>query len=165
MPAFFDPALDLRFERTVDVPAAFVWKAWTTPELLKQWFAPAPWKTVDCEIDLRPGGIFRTVMRSPGNYDMPNVGCYLEVVPARKLVWTNALGPGFRPQRPDSTCGEELHFFFTAIVEIESTATGTRYTATVLHGDEKARATHDAMGFEQGWGAAFDQLVGLSKKT
>ena len=39
--------------------------AWTHPEHLKRWFTPAPWTTVDCEIDLRPGGIFRTTMRSP----------------------------------------------------------------------------------------------------
>ena len=47
----------------MDVPRELVWLAWTTPEHVKQWFTPAPWTTVDCEIDLRPGGIFRTVMR------------------------------------------------------------------------------------------------------
>lgn len=60
-----DPKLDLVLERVVDVPRELVWKARTTPEHLKKWFTPAPWTTVDCEIDLRPGGIFRTVMRSP----------------------------------------------------------------------------------------------------
>ena len=50
-------------------------RAWTTPEHLKKWFTPAPWTTVDCEIDLRPGGIFRTVMRSPEGQEFPNVGC------------------------------------------------------------------------------------------
>jgi uncharacterized protein YndB with AHSA1/START domain len=59
-----DPTLDLVFDRTIDIPRELVWTAWTTPEHLKHWFTPAPWQTVDCEIDLRPGGIFRTVMRS-----------------------------------------------------------------------------------------------------
>ena len=54
-----DPRLDLTLERIVDISPARVWAAWTEPEHLKNWFTPAPWKTVDCEIDLRPGGIFR----------------------------------------------------------------------------------------------------------
>jgi uncharacterized protein YndB with AHSA1/START domain len=75
-----DPRLDLLLERVVDVPPELVWAAWTVPEHVKKWFTPAPWTTVDCEIDLRPGGIFRFVMRSPEGQEFPNVGCYLEVV-------------------------------------------------------------------------------------
>ena len=95
-----DPKLDLVLERVVPVPRERVWSAWTTPEHVKQWFTPAPWTTVDCEIDLRPGGIFRTVMRSPEGEEFPNLGCYLEIIPNEKLVWTNALAPGFRPIPP-----------------------------------------------------------------
>ena len=69
-----DPKLDLVLERVVDVPPNLVWAVWTTPEYVKQWFTPAPWRTVDCEIDLRPGGVFRTVMRSPEGQEFPNVG-------------------------------------------------------------------------------------------
>ena len=79
-PVRLDPKLDLVLECIVDVPKELVWKAWTQPELLKQWFTPKPWSTVDCELDLRPGGIFRTVMRSPEGQDFTNLGCYLEVV-------------------------------------------------------------------------------------
>jgi uncharacterized protein YndB with AHSA1/START domain len=89
-----DPRLDLLLERIVDVPPEFVWTAWTAPEHLKKWFTPVPWQTVDCEIDLRPGGIFRTVMRSPEGEEFPHVGCYLEVIKSERLVWTVALAPG-----------------------------------------------------------------------
>ena len=164
MKPLFNPALDLSFERIVDVPVSFVWKAWTTPDLLKQWFTPAPWTTADCTIDLRPGGLFHTVMRSPEGQDMPNVGCYCEVVTERRLVWTNALGPGFRPQTLDTTCGETGMFFFTATIALEATSNSTRYTATVLHSDEQGRERHAAIGFEHGWGAALAQLVALAKK-
>jgi uncharacterized protein YndB with AHSA1/START domain len=71
-----DPKLDLILERIVDVPSERVWRAWTQPESVKKWFTPAPWTTVDCEIDLRPGGLFRTTMRSPDGQEFPNVGCY-----------------------------------------------------------------------------------------
>ena len=94
-----DPKLDLVLERIVDASPELVWTAWTEPEHLEKWFTPAPWTTVDCEIDLRPGGLFRTVIRSPEGQDHPNVGCYLEIVPNRKLVWTDALEAGFRPSR------------------------------------------------------------------
>lgn len=60
-----NPALDLILDRTIDVPVELVWKAWTEPEHLMPWFCPVPWKTIECEIDLRPGGRFMTVMQSP----------------------------------------------------------------------------------------------------
>ena len=157
-----DPALDLVLERVVDVPPALVWKAWTTPEILVRWFTPAPWTTTACEIDLRPGGRFRTVMRSPEGQEFDNVGCYLEVVSGRRLVWTSALGPGFRPQSaqlPDAADG----LLFTAIITIEPEGSGTRYTATVIHGDSAAREKHAAMGFDKGWATALAQLVAVAK--
>lgn len=90
-----DPQLDLFFERLIDLSPELVWAAWTTPAHLKQWFTPAPWRTIDCDIDLRPGGRFRTVMCSPEGQEFPNLGCYLEIIPNQKLVWTNALQPGY----------------------------------------------------------------------
>jgi uncharacterized protein YndB with AHSA1/START domain len=158
-----DPRLDLVLERVVDVPKELVWMAWTTPEHLKKWFTPAPWTTVDCEIDLRPGGIFRTVMRSPEGQEFPNVGYYLEVVENEKLVWTNALGPGYRPCNSPSAdgCGELI---FTAIISLEAHGKGTKYTALVIHGQEADRKKHAEMGFHEGWGKALDQLVAMVKK-
>lgn len=149
-----DPRLDLVLERVVDVPPEKVWAAWTRPEHLVKWFTPRPWSTVDCEIDLRPGGIFRTVMRSPEGEDHDNVGCYLEVVENERLVFTDALGPGWRPN-PEP--------FMTAVVSIEPHGDGTKYTAIALHKDEADRAKHEEMGFHEGWGKALDQLVEHAK--
>ena len=87
-----NPRLDLLLERVVEtVPPELVWAAWTVPEHVKKWFTPAPWVTTDCEIDLRPGGIFRTVMRGPEGQQITNIGCFLEIAPSRRLVWTIAL--------------------------------------------------------------------------
>ena len=160
-----DAKLDLTFERIVDVPRALVWRAWTEPALLMPWFCPLPWKTIDCEIDLRPGGTFHTTMQSPEGQNYPNVGCYLEVIPQTKLVWTNALLPGFRPSAPSPTCGaDDVSFMFTAMIELADHAGGTRYTATVIHADEAGSQKHAAMGFEGGWGTALEQLVAMVKK-
>ena len=157
-----DPSLDLVLERVVDVPRELVWAAWTQPEIIKKWFTPAPWKTVDCEIDLRPGGIFLTVMSSPEGQIFPNLGCYLEVIENEKLVWTSALGPGYRPIT--QPLDDLTSFAFTAVISLAADGKGrTRYTALVIHGDPETRKKHEAMGFHEGWGKALDQLVALVK--
>lgn len=158
-----DPKLDLVLERNVDVPPHLVWRAWTTPEHIKKWFTPAPWKTVECELDLRPGGRFYTVMQSPEGEKFPNEGCYLEIVENQRLTWTNALAPGFRPNPDPSACPGDP-FYFTAIVEIEPDGNGgTKYTAIAMHSEEKSAKRHADMGFQDGWGAALTQLVELAK--
>lgn len=147
---FFNPELDLKLERVIDVPPEQVWAAWTTPEPMKKWFAPKPWTTVEVEIDLRVGGKFRTVMRSPEGQDFPGMGCFLEIVPNKTLVWTDALLPGFRPA-PEP--------FFTARLTLEKVGNGTRYTAHAMHKSAEVRKSHADMGFESGWGQVLDQLV------
>ena len=162
-----NPDLDLMFERIVDVPKEAIWAAWTTPELLKPWFCPLPWKTVDCEIDLRVGGIFRTIMQSPEGQQFDNAGCYLAIIPNQKLVWTNALKPGFRPAKqalpnPDHPCEE---FMMTAMILLETVYGGTKYTAQVMHANQEARIKHEQMGFKEGWGMCLDQLVAMIKSS
>lgn len=161
-----DPKLDLRLERVVPVAREKVWKAWTVPAHLKRWFTPAPWKTVEAELDLRPGGLFRTVMESPEGQRFPSVGCYLEVVAPERLVWTNALLPGFRPAPPvalDPATKDCHDLTFTCILTLEAVGAGTRYVARALHRDEAGAQAHARMGFQEGWGAALDQLVALAR--
>ncbi|UGX84982.1 SRPBCC family protein [Phyllobacterium meliloti] len=146
-----DPKLDLVLERIVDVPRELVWKAWTRPEHISKWFTPKPWYISDCEIDLRPGGIFRTVMNSPEGEQSIIHGCYLDIVPNERLVWTDALLPGYRPSAEP---------FLTSILMLEPHGNGgTKYTAMAIHRDEAKRQKHEEMGFYDGWGTVLDQLV------
>ena len=154
----FNPNFDLTLERIVDVPAHKIWEAWTVPTKLVPWFCPKPWSVSECEIDLRPGGKFYTLMQGPNGESMPNTGCFLEIIPDRKLVWTGALGEDFRPNPVD-----HLGFPFTGIIELSPHGGGTKYVATVLHNSKKDRDTHAQMGFEAGWGAALDQMVAMIK--
>ncbi len=73
-----DPKLDLVLERDVDVPVDLVWKAWTTPNISVTGSCRARGRSPACEIDLRPGGMFSTTMRSPEGQEFPNLGCYLD---------------------------------------------------------------------------------------
>lgn len=145
-----DPKLDLVLEREIDVPVELVWKAWTTPEHLREWFVPRPWSITSCEIDLRPGGTFSTTMRSPEGQEFPNRGCFLEVVPNERLVFTDCLLPGYRPSPKP---------FFTAVLQLVRQGSGTRYTAIAIHGNEETRKNHEEMGFYDGWGTVLDQMV------
>ncbi len=154
-----NPELDLVLERVTDVKPEIIWKAWTRPEHLKRWFVPAPWTIADCEVDLRPGGIFKTIMQSPEGEKFPNLGCFLEIVENKKLVWTDVLLPGFRPAK-SVVSGADLPL--TAIILIEAHGKGSKYTAIVMHQDAEGRKRHEEMGFHMGWGQCFDQLVALA---
>lgn len=150
-----DTDRDLVLERIVPITAEQLWRGWTDPTVVTQWFTPAPWVTVEAEISPTPGGIFRTVMCGPDGERNEGSGCVLEAVENRRLVWTSALEPGFRPTVPSEG------FLFTAILEFEPVQDGTLYRATARHATAADAAIHAEMGFHAGWGAALDQLVAL----
>ena len=156
--------LDLVLERTLNAPRDLVWKAWTTPEHLKRWFAPKPYEISELELDLRPGGIFRLRMVGPDGFDTGhgNPGCVLEVVEGEKLVWTSALAPGYRPAEMGEGCES---FPMTAIVTMEDAGDGkTRYRAVALHKSMADRDMHEQMGFQDGWGKCAEQLEELAQE-
>ena len=85
--------LELVVSRTIDGPARLVYKAWTTPELMQQWWTPEsfPISLLSCDMDVRVGGGYRLVF---GHEDstFEFYGRYLEVTPPSRLVWTNDEG-------------------------------------------------------------------------
>src|SRR3954468_21888453 len=88
---------ELVLTRLIDAPPDKLFRAWTDAELLKRWFAPLPYTTPVAELDVRPGGANFIVMRGPDGQDLPNRGIYLEVVPNRKLVFTDAYSGAWQP--------------------------------------------------------------------
>ena len=139
--------------RLMKAPRAALWRCWTEPALLEQWFCPPPWRVSKAEIELRPGGRFFTVMNGPNGEIVDNVGVYLEVVPRERLVFTDAFAQAWEPsQKP----------FMTATITLEDAPGGTRYVARAAHWSAADRKAHEDMGFEQGWGVAADQLEALA---
>jgi uncharacterized protein YndB with AHSA1/START domain len=143
---------ELILTRIIDAPREKVFRAWTEPELMKQWFTPRPYTTPVVEIDLRPGGANFILMRGPEGNEIPNRGVYLEVVKNERLVFTDAYIKAWEPSEKP---------FITVILTFEDQSGKTKYTARVLHWTVADREAHEKMGFQQGWGAATDQLEAL----
>lgn len=146
---------ELVLTRLLDAPREKLFAAWTRPELMKQWFVPAPWTIAHVETDVRPGGSSLIVMRSPEGQEFPNRGIYLEVVPNERIVFTDAYTKAWEPSEKP---------FFTGIITFEDEGGKTRYTARALHWNAADRETHEKMGFHEGWGKCADQLEELAKR-
>lgn len=143
---------ELVISRLVAAPRERVFQAWTRH--LPQWWGPHGFTTPFCEMDLRPGGVFRTLMRAPDGAEYPTKGVFLEVIENERIVFTDAFGPGWEPS-PDA--------FFTAVVTFEPWPGGkTKYTARALHWTAENRDKHEHMGFYHGWGESLDRLVALA---
>ena len=152
-PAPIDPKLDFAIERFIDAPTRLVWEAMTRPEHLKEWYMPRAWGRVSqCEMDLRPGGIFRINIVVGDGQEVPNLGCVLEAIPMERLVWTSMLFPGYRPAVFDDIP-------ITAIMTLQAVGTGTRYVFTALHRSAADLETNKTSGFYEGTEIAIDQFV------
>lgn len=144
---------DLVISRVIDAPRALVRRAWTEPEHLKKWWAPAPISSPECEMDTRPGGVFRTLMRAPDGTEYPTNGCFLEIVPQKRIVFTDALEAEFRLAAQP---------FFTAVITMEDHEGGTKYAARAIHKDDTDREKHEKMGYFEGWGPVIGQLAAVA---
>jgi uncharacterized protein YndB with AHSA1/START domain len=134
----------LRIERTFQAPAAAVFDAWTSEEVLRRWFhAEHGWETTEAEVDLRLGGAVRVVMRDPGkDEEHGGGGQYTEIDPPTRLAFT------WTWDHDDE--GRQT------LIEIEfeeaDGATTVRFTHSGLRDEESVRS------HEGGWSNCFDNL-------
>jgi len=146
---------ELVLERIFDASPDKIWKAWTTPDQLMQWFAPLPWRVTQAVIEPVVGGAFTFTMQGPEGEIMPNDGVFLLVEPNRRWITTDAFVKGWLPAGMP---------FMSAEVVLTPLADGrTRYVATARHWNEATMKQHESMGFAEGWGLASDQLADLLK--
>ena len=110
---------ELSITRLIEASPETVWQIWSGRT--GEWWAPRPYTTPIVAFDLRAGGRAFCEMRAPDGTPMPNEGVFLEVVPARRVVFTDAFGPGWVPHGP----------FMVAIIEFADEGGRTRYTARV----------------------------------
>ena len=133
----------LRIERSYAAAPEKVWRAWTDPQALRQWFGPGPGETVSlAELDLRVGGRFRIVFGGPQGTAHECAGIYREVVPNRKLAFTWCW-PNSTPERVS-----------LVTILFKPAAGGTELE--FLHEQFFDQAARD--GHQRGWSAAFAKL-------
>ena len=146
---------DLTVTRIIKAPRSAVWNAWKDPEHFVKWWAPAPVVTISNKHELYSGGGFDTTMTlEDGTVIDRGEGCFLEVIENERIVFTDALQAGWRPNEKA---------FLSAIITLEDHPDGTLYTATALHKNAADRKKHAEMGFVDGWGTAIDQLASIAE--
>ena len=150
----------LKLERTLAAPRAAVWRCWTEPALIKQWFCPVPWRVTEVQADFSAGGASFMRMQGPGpdgtpmTQDLP--GCYLLVEPVRRLVFSDAFVGDWVP-------GTNKPFMVGDIRFADAPGGGTLYRAMARHWSAEDLQAHEQMGFHEGWGKAATQLEALAK--
>jgi uncharacterized protein YndB with AHSA1/START domain len=145
---------DMTIVRVVDAPRALVWKAWTDPQHLANWFGPKQFTNPVCEADVRPGGTMRITMRGPDGTLYPMVAVYDEVVELERLVWT------------------------TSVEHAENVSFEIRQVTTFAERDGKTELTLQAFvlratpesagalgGMHEGWSQSLDKLADLLART
>jgi uncharacterized protein YndB with AHSA1/START domain len=148
-----NPDLDLTLQRVIRAPRAAVWRAWTDPSQLEQWWVPAPAVARVDRLEARPGGAFVTRISDDGVAFAPHIDASFLVVDEReRLVFTNAIDSRWRPTRPDPIA-------MVAEIVLRDHPDGTDYQVLVRHGDPAARARHEELGFFDGWGSVTGQLT------
>ncbi len=152
-------ARELVLTREIDTTPERLFQTWKTSSSSPSSpsSSPKPITTTLLEMDFRPGGVLRTVMRAPDGQEFPTSGVFLEIVENERIVMTDAYGPGWEPS---------TGIFFTAVITFESLPGGrARYTARALHWTEENCRKHAEMGFLPGWGQVLDQLAELAKEA
>lgn len=149
-----DQVQELSIDLVLDAPKEKLYRCYTDPKLLQQWFAPKPWTIKSVDIDVRAGGRFDFVMASPEGQEFPNSGIFLAVEPNKRLVTTDASNSEFKPQGP----------FMIAEVTFEDAGNGkTNYRAVARHWTAEAKEQHAQMGFVEGWTQTARQMEELAK--
>ena len=82
--------------RVFDAPRALVFKAWTDPKHLAQWYGPNGFSITTYEMEFKPGGVWRFVMHGPGDRDYQNKVVYVEIAEPERLIYDHVSGPHFR---------------------------------------------------------------------
>lgn len=150
--------LDLTLQHIIRAPRRTVWRAWTDPALLEQWWTPAPTLTRVDQLDVRPGGGFVTRMSADGREFVPHTdSVFLVVEDEHRLVFTNAVDSAWRPASPSPVS-------MTAEIVLGEHPDGTDYNVTVRHGDPAHRAHHEELGFFDGWGSVTAALAALAER-
>lgn len=147
----------LSIERKFDAPVSLVWRAWTEPELLDQWWAPQPWKTQTKSMDFREGGVWLYSMNGPEGEKHWCRADYISIQPQKNFTGTDAFcneDGEVVPEPPG------MHWNVSFIPDQDK----TRVEVEISFASEEALNTIVEMGFNEGFTAAHGNLDELLER-
>ena len=133
--------------RVFDAPRELVFKALTTPELLKRWFGPHGWTLTECEVDLRVGGAWRFLSKGPDGRTMGMRGVYREIVPPERIQYTESF---------DEWAEQGSALITTTLAERDGRTT---LTCVSLAPSREVRDAVIRTGMEHGAAETYDRLA------
>jgi uncharacterized protein YndB with AHSA1/START domain len=146
--------------KVFDAPRELVWKAWTDPQYMMQWWGPKGFTSPHCEIDFRVGGKFLCCMRSPDGWEGWNAGEYHEIVPYQKIVssmyFSDSKGNKIEPEQ----LGIELEAIDDADNVILFEDVGNGQTKLTFIGNETMQNAIES-GQLEGWAEQLDKLAAV----
>ncbi|MFI5337387.1 MAG: SRPBCC domain-containing protein [Opitutales bacterium] len=155
---------DFTISRVFDAPPELVWQAWTEPRHLSRWWGPREFTNPVCELELKPGGAYRLVMRAPDGTEYPLRGVMLEIDPPRRLVmtmdcsghpesWHDLVNPRRKP-------GTDAAGPMVQTVTMEDLGGQTRLTVHTRFESAAIRNGMVKIGMTEGWSQSLDRLAG-----
>ena len=150
---------ELVITRTFDAPRELVFKAWTDPKLMAQWWGPKDFTAPVCTIDLHVGGKYLYCMRSPGGQDFWVTGVYREIVPPERLVMTDSFADAQGNVVPSTHYGME-----GIPLEMQVTVTFEEHEGKTKMTLRHAGIVQDR-GETKGWNESFDKLTAMLAKA
>jgi uncharacterized protein YndB with AHSA1/START domain len=162
---------DFVFERVLDAPRALVWKAWTEPERLAQWWGPKGCTIRVIRHDLRPGGIFHYAMQFQPGRDMWGRFIYREIAAPERLVFINSFsdeeGGITRAPFPQLEDKWPLEVLNTLTLAEQGGKTTLTLRGCPINATEEERKAYSSMfaSMQQGFGGTFDKLAAYLAKT
>ena len=136
---------EILITREFEAPPELVYRAWTTPELIKRWWSGDRGVVTSVQVDLRVGGMWRYVMTANGGFEVAFHGEYREIVPNRRIVSTEVY-----EGMPEAEAVDTVTF--------TRKGEGTLVTVLVEHDSQEGRDAHINSGMEQGLQEALDHL-------
>ena len=155
---------ELVITRILDAPRELVWKAWTEPELMMQWWAPKTFTAPSIKLDLRVGGEYLVCMLSPEGKDYWSKGTYKEIVPGQRLVLTDSFADDKGNIVPATYYGMSPEFPLESVVTVTFDENDGRTKLTLRYDDVSSIPESDLTDMQQGWNEMLDKLADFLKK-
>ncbi|MGH7494889.1 MAG: SRPBCC family protein [bacterium] len=143
--------------REFDAPRELVWKAWTEPERVKDWWGPKYYTAPACNIDLRAGGQYLYCMRSPEGQDYWSTGVYRDIVEEERIDYTNSFADENGNVVPATHYGMSVNFPLEMQMTVTFAALEGKTRITLRHASLPSGVMIELA--QAGWNESFDKLA------